>query len=521
MTKSPKASQTDTPPVPPAEESVADVEIAAPDVGVPEPAAEVTEPIAEVQETVLEVAAPVAEVQDTVADVPEPVAEVPEAVAAVTEPSPEPAQADTQAPVPPETPTAMPAPMASDPTFGRVEDDGTVFVRTADGERRVGQVPDVSPDEAMAFFTQRYDSLAGEVALLGQRVIAGSMSPEEARRAVKTLKTNIAEANAVGDLETLSGQLDTLEPLIEAQAEQRRAQRLETQNRAREAKETMVAEAEKLAEGNEWRTGVTRFHDLLEQWKLLPRIDKTTDDDLWKRFSAARTTYTRRRKAHFAELSAANEAAQKAKESIIAEAEPLATSTDWRATAEAFRGLMARWKAAGSAGRQNDDRLWEQFKAHQDAFFNARSSAYDEQSGEFQANEQAKQALLDEAEASILPVTDPMQARGQLRNFLAKYNSLGRVSRGAMHTFDARVRALEGAVREAEDAEWRRTDPQARQRAQDTVDMFTTQITKLEKQATESETRGDTKRATQLRESISTYKSWLEQAQAALSEFEA
>jgi len=435
---------------------------------------------------------------------------VEEAAEPVTEPEPEPVT----------EPVTLAATPAGDASFGRVEDDGTVYVRTADGERRVGQVPDVSADEAMAFFTGRYDSLAAEVALLGQRVIAGSMSPYEARRSVATLKANIAEANAVGDLETLSGQLDTLAPLINQQAEQRRAQRLDAQNKAKEAKEGMVTEAEKLAAGNDWKSGVTRFHTLLDDWKMLPRIDKTTDDDLWKRFSAARTTYTRRRKTHFAELSAANQVAQTTKESIIAEAEPLATSTDWRGTSEAFRTLMNRWKAAGSAGREADDKLWTQFRAIQDTFFQARSSAYDEQSGEFKANEQAKEAILDEAEATIkIPVTDPQQARSQLRGFLIKYNSHGRVSRGAMHSLDARVRALENAVREAEDAEWRRTDPQARQRAQDTVDMFTTQITKLEKQADEAEAKGDTKRSTQLRESITTYKTWREQAQAALDEF--
>jgi len=480
----------------------------------PEPVVEyvaevVPEPVEDVIVEIVEVVdEPAPEAVDEPVVEPEPVAETEPAV--VVEPS-----AETEP-----APTTLTAPPTGDASFGRVEDDGTVYVRTADGERRVGQVPDVSADEAMAFFTGRYDSLAAEVALLGQRVIAGSMSPDEARRSIATLKANIAEANAVGDLETLSGQLDTLTPIINVQAEQRRAQRQEAQNRAKEAKEGMVAEAEKLANGNDWKSGVTRFHSLLDEWKMLPRIDKTTDDDLWKRFSAARTTYTRRRKTHFAEVSAANVVAQATKESIIAEAGPLATSTDWRGTSDAFRALMNRWKAAGSAGRQADDKLWGEFRAIQDAFFQARSAAYDEQSGEFKANEEAKDAILAEAEAAIkVPVKDPQQARAQLRGFLIKYNAHGRVSRGAMHSFDARVRALENAVREAEDAEWRRTDPQARQRAQDTVDMFTTQITKLEKQADDAEAKGDTKRSTQLRESITTYKAWREQAQAALDEF--
>ena len=406
------------------------------------------------------------------------------------------------------------------PAFGRVEDDGTVYVLTSSGERRVGQVPDVSPAEALSFFTSRYDSLAGEVTLLGQRVIAGAMGPDEARRTVSALKASIAEANAVGDLDSLAAQLDTLTPVIDALAEQRKAQRLEAQTKAKDAKEAMVAEAEKLAEGTDWRGGVTRFHSLLEDWKALPRIDKATDDDLWRRFSTARTGYTRRRKAHFAEVSVANQAAKEAKEAIIAEAQPLSTSTDWRSAADSFRALMVRWKAAGSAGRGADDKLWAQFRGLQDVFFAARSSAFDEQSEEFKANEDAKAALLTEAEATLIPVTDPQTGRAGFRAFLSKYNSFGKVSRSAMHTLDARVKALENAVREAEDAEWRRTDPQARQRAQDTVDMFTTQIEKLNRQAVDAEGRGDGNRAARLRESIETYTAWLDQAKAALAEFQ-
>ena len=405
------------------------------------------------------------------------------------------------------------------PAYGRVEEDGTVYVLTSDGERRVGQVPDVSADEAMAFFTGRYDSLATEVALLGQRVIAGAMSPEEARRKVTGLKATIAEANVVGDLESLLGQLETLTPIIDAQAEQRRLQRAEAQAKAKDAKEAMVAEATKLSEGTDWRGGVNRFRSLLDEWKTLPRIDKATDDDLWHRFSVARTAYTRRRKAHFAEMAIANQAAQATKEAIIAEAAPLANSTDWRTTSEAFRNLMARWKAAGSAGRQADENLWTQFRALQDTFFQARSSDLDERADEFKSNQEAKESLLAKAEADLMPVTDAQAARVGFRNFLVKYNTLGRVSRNAMQAFDGRVRALENAIKAAEDAEWRRTDPQARQRAHDTVEMFNTQIEKLTRQADEATEKGDSKRAAHLRESIGTYTAWLEQAQAALDEF--
>ena len=69
--------------------------------------------------------------------------------------------------------------------WGRVDDDGTVYVRTTDGERPVGQYPEGTPEEALAFFTERYDELAFEVDLLEQRVMAGVMAPEEAAESVR------------------------------------------------------------------------------------------------------------------------------------------------------------------------------------------------------------------------------------------------------------------------------------------------------------------------------------------------
>lgn len=406
-------------------------------------------------------------------------------------------------------------------THGRVDPDGTVYVITSAGERRVGQVPDVSPDEALAFFTRRFTALQTETSLLRQRVQSGSVAPDEARKQISALKKNISQANAVGDLDALAGSLEGLAPLVEGQLQERREARQREHELTRQAKETLVAKAEQLSQGNDWRGGVNRFRALLDEWKALPRIDKTTDDELWHRFSSARTLYTRRRKAQFAQQAEERDDARKVKEEIIREAEGLAGSTEWGETARAFRDLMTRWKAAGPAPRDVDDKLWEQFRALQDTFFDARNAALAEQDEEFRGNQVAKEALLDEAEKSILPVTDVAKARSQLRTFLEKFNVYGRVPREALRGIDARVRSLEQEIKAAEEREWKRTDPEARQRAADTVAMFTAQIDKISGQADAAESRGDMKKATQLRDSITTYRAWLEQAQKALDEFSA
>lgn len=403
--------------------------------------------------------------------------------------------------------------------FGRVDDDGTVYVRMGDTERSVGQIPDSTPEEALAFYVRRYENLAAEIQLLESRVEAQTMSPEEAKNAIKAARTHVSEAMAVGDLQALLDRLDKLEGQLPAQIEARKAARAEANAQTIAAKEAMVEEAEQLAQGSDWRGGVDRFRTLLDQWKALPRIDRTTDNELWHRFSSARTAYTRRRKAHFSQLNAKRAEAKILKEQIIAEAEPLATSTDWGPTSGAFRDLMQRWKAAGSARRAEDDALWAKFRAIQDQFFNARTEAQNAVDGEQGENLKAKTELLEKAIADLKDVTDVEQAKSIHRDFLTKFSEIGHVPRGAMRDLDNRVRKLGDQVAELEAEEWRRTDPEARKRAEDTVALFEGQVEKLRKELAEAEAKGDARKVKDHQKSLETYESWLSQAQETLSEF--
>ena len=402
--------------------------------------------------------------------------------------------------------------------FGRVDSDGTVYVRTADGERVVGQVPDSSPEEALAFFTRRFDALDLEVNLLASRVRAGTLSPDDAMGSIKTVRAALTDAHAVGDLDELQARLEALVPVVSEQRAARRAERSRQSEQTREAKERFVTEAERLAAGNDWRGGVNRFRALLEEWKALPRLDRATDDALWHRFSSARTTYTRRRKAQFAQQADAREQARVAKEKLVVEAEALAQSTDWGPTTGSYRDLMARWKAAGPAPRGVDDALWKRFRGAQDVFFGAKQSAFSEQDSEFRANGEAKRTLLEEAE-QLLPVGDPVTARAAYRDVLERWAAIGKVPRDQVKPFDGRLRAVENAIRTAEEDRWRKTNPEARARAEDTAAKIEAQIATLEESAARAEARGDHRAAQEAKSSAATYRQWLEQARQAASDF--
>ena len=402
--------------------------------------------------------------------------------------------------------------------WGRVADDGTVFVKTDDGERSVGQYPEGTPEEALKFYTDRFDALAFEVDLLDQRIKSGVMSPEEAAESVRTVRGQVADANAVGDLGSLLGRLDSFGEVIGQQREARKVERAEKQAEAKVEKERIVAEAEKLAAGNDWRNGANKLRDLLDKWKALPRIDRASDDSLWRRFSTARTAYTKARKSHFADQHEKRESARVVKERLVKEAEALTDSTEWGPTSGEYRELMRRWKIAGPAPRDIDEELWKRFRAAQDNFFSARDAANAAQDAEFAANAEVKEKLLVEAEG-LVPVTDLETAKTAFRSISERWDAAGKVPRERMKDLEGRIRKVEQAIRAVEDEQWKRTDPEKSARADDMVSKLEDAIAKIESDLAAAQSAGNETKAKELTENLESRQAFLEMARRAAEEY--
>ncbi|NUR26315.1 MAG: DUF349 domain-containing protein, partial [Catenulispora sp.] len=116
--------------------------------------------------------------------------------------------------------------------WGRVAEDGTVYVRTADGERQVGSWAAGSPDEALAYYQRKFDGLKVEVDLIANRLKQSgpsAPSPKDALDKIGKLREQITGANAVGDLDGLLARLDGLVELAEQRRAEHRAAREQQQ----------------------------------------------------------------------------------------------------------------------------------------------------------------------------------------------------------------------------------------------------------------------------------------------------
>lgn len=411
-------------------------------------------------------------------------------------------------------PAAPPVPVASShpEKWGRVDADGTVYVKTADGDRAIGSWQAGEPAEGLAHYARRFDDVRTEVELLEARLKAGSGDPKHSLTSAKHIKESLTDAALVGDLTALTARIDHVLGRAQEAVESVKHARDEARQAATARKQELVEEVEKIAESStQWKAAGDRLRTILDEWKTIKGVDRKTDDTLWKRFSKARDTFNRRRGSHFADLDRQRATAKERKQDLVRQAEELSDSDDWAGTAARYRELMTEWKAAGRAPKEADDALWQQFRAAQDKFFSHRSAVFDERDAELVENGKLKDALLAEAE-KINPA-DLDAARAQLHRVQEKWDAIGKVPRDRIRELEGRLRAIEEKVRHAADAQWRRTDPEAEARAA----QFRERVEQFEAQAAKARAAGDKRRAEQAEAQAAQWREWLAAAENAVA----
>ena len=422
--------------------------------------------------------------------------------------------------------TGAAAALIGDPAkFGRVGEDGTVYVITSTGDRAVGSYPGKSPEEALAYFVKKFEMAASEVALLAARIRSGAMVPSDAHEAVNKLRTQITELNGVGDLANLATSLEKIPALISehegAYQARKAAQNAEREARKAEAeaiKEKIVAEAESLIDSVAWKVTTARLKELLDDWKKAPRLDKKIDAALWKRFSSSRNKFDKRRRVHFSNLDSEQKKVASTKEVIVKEAESLANSREWLNTAKRYKELMDQWKASGRGKKSADTALWNRFKAAQDTFFKSKNADMDKRKNSMVENLAKREAMIIEFEA-LLPISDFKSAKNKFYDLMSKWQKIGMTDRKKRSTFDARIKKVEDEITDLERNFQRKSDPSAKAQANKVVQGLAEAIENYEKQAAKAEAAGQTAKAMVAREAAAARRGWLEQAQKGLTEF--
>jgi hypothetical protein len=176
----------------------------------------------------------------------------------------------------------------------------------------------------------------------------------------------------------------------------------------------------------DWEKKTEEVFDVQSVWKQVGFGPKKENEVVWSLFRAECDVFFEAKKSFFEGLRSEWHELAAAKQQLIDQAKLLKSSTDWKGTAEKIISLQKKWKAIGSAGQRNDQRLWKEFRAACDAFFNAKTAHFSQQDLLNEDNLKAKQELIAKIEAYVLP-EDKKQALTELKAFTSAYTAIGHV----------------------------------------------------------------------------------------------
>lgn len=177
--------------------------------------------------------------------------------------------------------------------------------------------------------------------------------------------------------------------------------RFENMEKAQDLKKALIAKVEEIKNSDNWAKTADAMHKMQDEWKAAGFAGIDIDQDLWEKFSAAKNHFFDRRKQNYKDMKENHEKAAVIKEELIAKAQEIKDSTEWKETSDAMHGLMDEWKAAGFAGREVDQQLWERFNEARQVFYAAQKEYYDGLRSMYASAKTAKEGIIENAKALL------------------------------------------------------------------------------------------------------------------------
>ena len=396
---------------------------------------------------------------------------------------------------------------------GRVDEDNNVYVFDNGAERKVGQYPGVTMAEALAYFERKFSELEANVRILEQRV-KGKADAASISKAAQKLSLDLTEPAAVGNIQELRDRVSKVTPSIEQMKKDKIAESDKAVTDTLALRRDIAAKAQALADKDpqktQWKASSAQMAELFEKWqqsqKSAPKIPRRDSEPIWKSFSQARTKFESNKRAFFSALSAESKNVRAKKTALVSQAEALvAKGAD---SASEYRKLLDQWKLAGRSQGTQDEQLWDRFKAAGDSIYAVRKEVLAKESVEFKANYEAKLLIISEAER-LDPVANLAEAKKQLLLIQNRYEKAGKVPKDKIRETDDRMRAVEKKIKDAEQENWRKSDPAAIERASGVLAQLEQSITKLEQELRDAEAANDSAKIQKAKEALEARKSWL------------
>ncbi|AEA42309.1 DUF349 domain-containing protein [Fluviicola taffensis] len=176
----------------------------------------------------------------------------------------------------------------------------------------------------------------------------------------------------------------------------------------------------------DWDTATATLLALQEEWKKIGFGPRKENEDVWKEFRAACDEFFAKKKTFFDSIRGKFDEVATKKQQLVDRLDEMKHSTDWKATTDQILSIQKEWKNLGSAGQRFEQKLWKDFRAACDHFFEAKQTHFSSKDKEFEGNLALKMELIERIKTTEIP-EDKKEALSLLKTFATEFNEIGHV----------------------------------------------------------------------------------------------
>ena len=179
------------------------------------------------------------------------------------------------------------------------------------------------------------------------------------------------------------------------------------------------------ANANEWEQQTKEIIALQAEWKTIGFAPQKMNVKIFERFRATCDSFFERKAEFFKKMKQQYAENIDKRKALIEKAKSLQDSTEWRATADKLIALQKEWKSVGTVPKKQGDRLWNEFLAACNHFFEARNHATSGTRNEERANLEKKRGIIAQLKELLEEAAEGVQEK--VKELTEQYNAVGHV----------------------------------------------------------------------------------------------
>lgn len=167
-----------------------------------------------------------------------------------------------------------------------------------------------------------------------------------------------------------------------------------------EVKKELISQIKHLTENTKpshqaWQQSIKKVQELRDAYFAAGKVPRALNKGIWNAFKGATRTFNRTKNAYYKEQKKEQYVNLEKKRELVKIAEDNKDSEDLEATTPLMKKIQADWKKIGHVPRKYSDKVWKQFKAACNHYFDRLHAQKDEEKEEEKEHLEAKQELLE------------------------------------------------------------------------------------------------------------------------------